>query len=352
MSALKYNWTIVFCLLLFIVPPVFLAYISDPVVGDLTRLGYLSENDYGWNTPQIRYRNSHFDTTRSADGYDIAILGDSFALDRNRSWVNTVALATGLRITVQHHDAINLFQMADVHWDNPPQLYIFETTERRLFDRTRLCSGKESPHKRNTMGLEAIMFWPNDPLTDIIPESRARTISLTNVSLGYYIKKVYSKYAEPHSEKQVLVEELESHDLFTNVKSNFLLYYNGENNKRRWPRDAIKQINCGAAKLNRFAKDVLRAHFMLLVMPDKSSIYADHAINKTISSSRLHQLKESDDFLYVDLYEKLRALVRSGEVDVYLPNDTHISGRTHTFVGEVVVNHLVDAEVLKPRTHD
>ena len=105
-------------------------------------------------------------------------------------------------------------------------------------------------------------------------------------------------------------------------------------------------------QLNRFARDVLRANFLLLVMPDKSSIYAEYAIKKTISSSRLHQLKESGDFLYVDLYEKLRNLVRDGEVDVYLPNDTHVSGRTHKFIGEVVVDHLVDAEVLKPRTHN
>ena len=352
MSALKYNWMIGLCIALFVMPPVFLAYISDPIVGDLTRLGYFPENDYGWNAPQIRYRNSHFDNVRPTDGYDIVVLGDSFSLDPNRSWVNTVASTTGLRIAVQHHDAINIFQIAHDRWDDPPQLYIFETAERRLFERMSLCHGKESRQKRGTTPLEVIMFDPNDPSINIVPELRPHAVDLTNFPLGYYIKKVYSKYAEPHGENQVLVEELKPHDLFTSVKSNFLLYYINENKKRRWPHDAVEQIKCGAAKLNRFARDVLRANFLLLVMPDKSSIYAEYAINRTISSSRLHHLKESGDFLYVDLYEKLRNRVRDGEVDVYLPNDSHVSGRTHKFIGEVVVDHLVDAGVLKPGTHD
>ena len=344
-NVMLHNCLLVMVIIGFILPALYLALTANPIVGDLTRMGYLPEEQFGWHKPQIKYETPHFSVIFPGKKYDIIVLGDSFSLDQQRSWVNTLASLTGLSIGVSHHRNLKLFDLVNADEIGRPGLIIFETAERRLLDRTQLCDQPFVVHDigANIAGLSARHASLKSPTTTI--EYRPVTVDFLNIPLGYYVKKVFSPYLDPHLQKRVQLVTLKN-TYFSNSRSKELLYYSADNKKKQWPATAPQEIQCGVAEMRRFAADVLKANFLLMVMPDKSSIYGSYAVREGVSSSRLNGLFEESDALYVDLYAELKRLVQQGTVDVYLPNDTHISGRTQKHVGSLVVEYLMRNGIL------
>ena len=341
-----HNYLLVMVIIGFVLPALVLALTANPIVGDLTRQGYLSEERFGWHEPQIRYEKPHFSDILPQKQYDIIVIGDSFSLDQKRSWVNTLASLTGLSVGVSHHRNLKLFDLGDADVIGRPGLIIFETAERRLLDRTQLCDQPfvVQEFHANIAGVEVRQAPPTSLTTTI--ENRPVTVDFLNIPLGYYVKKVFSPYLDPDLKERVRLVTLKTNTYFSNTRSKELLYYSADDKKTQWPTTAAQEIQCGVAKMRRFAADILKANFLLIVMPDKSSIYGSYAIREGVSSSRLNGLFDESNALYVDLYAELRRLVQQGTVDVYLPNDTHISGRTQKRVGSLVVEYLMDNGVL------
>ncbi|MBH75347.1 MAG: hypothetical protein CL896_06125 [Dehalococcoidia bacterium] len=338
-NIMLHNCLLAMVIIGFILPALTLALTANPIVGDLTRLGYLPEEEFGWHKPQVRYEKSHFSKIFPKRQYDIIVLGDSFSLDEKRSWVNTLVSQTGLSVGVSHHRNLNLFDLGNADEIGNPRLIIFETAERRLLDRTQLCEQPLVVHNSaaHIAGI-SIKQVLKSPATTI--EYRPVKVDFLNIPLGYYVKKMFSPYLDPNLQERVQLVTLKS-NYFSNSRSKELLYYSADNKKKQWPATAPQEIQCGVATMRRFSADVLKANFLLMVMPDKSSIYGNYAVRKGISSSRLEGLFDESDVLYVDLYAELKRLVQQGTVDVYLPNDTHISGRTQKHVGNLVVKYLM-----------
>ena len=74
----------------------------QPLSGDLTRLGYLSENYYGWNAPQPV--QTLFQTPMQSP--EILVIGDSFSA--SNTWQSSLKELSGLgSVTVHWQDFLN-----------------------------------------------------------------------------------------------------------------------------------------------------------------------------------------------------------------------------------------------------
>ncbi len=59
-NVMLHNCLLVMVIIRFILPALVLALTANPIVGDLTRMSYLSEEQFGWHKPQIRYETPTF----------------------------------------------------------------------------------------------------------------------------------------------------------------------------------------------------------------------------------------------------------------------------------------------------
>src|SRR3569833_1657581 len=74
----------------------------EPLTGDLTRIGYYAEKDFGWNAPQPVFQNAA--NGKAITFLDILVIGDSYSKDN--VWQSVFAANT--------HQQIQSFETAHV----------------------------------------------------------------------------------------------------------------------------------------------------------------------------------------------------------------------------------------------
>src|SRR3954453_22419726 len=75
----------------------------EPLTGDLTRIGWFSENEFGWRGEQQRFAPPLAPAATLDGSYDIVAVGDSFTAEEYNpgiTWPHFLARDTGLRIGV------------------------------------------------------------------------------------------------------------------------------------------------------------------------------------------------------------------------------------------------------------
>src|SRR3954449_10381457 len=74
----------------------------EPLSGDLTRIGWYAENDYGWTEPKLRFEPPPAEEGRLDGEYDALAVGDSFTASHTTgvAWPNFFAHDTGLRTAI------------------------------------------------------------------------------------------------------------------------------------------------------------------------------------------------------------------------------------------------------------
>jgi hypothetical protein len=127
-----------------------LMFYMDPVVGNLTRMGGLLENDYGWNVPQEAFPEPLFDVitrVEDLDGYyDVVVVGDSFSQNTQSGWQNFFVDATDLTLATLHVARISMDDLlsSEAFRVHPPRLFVYESIERNLLSRHRTCPDDET----------------------------------------------------------------------------------------------------------------------------------------------------------------------------------------------------------------
>jgi hypothetical protein len=116
-----------------------------------------------------------------------------------------------------------------------------------------------------------------------------------------------------------------SNKLFSNKKSKRLLYLLSDDTKKEWSNEEVVDGAKNLKKIqDRLEKQGL--HFIVIVVPDKSSVYRKYMANKL------------DKYEFPDIFEGLNIAgvnnvnlltffknVSDEIVDLYLPNDNHLS---------------------------
>jgi hypothetical protein len=330
-SSLTYLKWFAFPVLAFLAAAIPLNLYFEPIAGDLTRIGRWAERDYGWNRQQpsvtVQANGS------SVRGPQVLVLGDSFS--HPNIWQSLLAESRHLEILSFQYEDVGcvdnwLQWVKEKHYPSANTIVI-ETVERSfiaLFKFRNSC-GKLLP-KSFEMAEKTV--------TPVRPQ-RGLTLDATYLlptavnSLHVAIMKV----GRVTSGETVNVP-LVTNTLFSNRRSDRLLYYSDDDLKLGWSES---DIAAAIKNLKRIQADLEARGFRLvvIVVPDKSSVYrpfmADKADNRGFPDIfRQLQVARVNN---VDLLGFFREEA-SETVDLYLPNDTHLSTQGYKLMAAKVAD--------------
>ena len=318
----------------------------QPLVGDLTRLSGTSESKYGWNQAQEAYREPHnFLATHSLEDYDkhfdIVVAGDSFSFLSNTSWVNTLVERTGMSAIVLHVTHVPLTDLLShsVFQNSPPKHFIFESVNRRLYDRLEVLEVPDKPLAASAKPSE-IKPVPLEKL------ELSRQLSFQNIedrlAQAVHLLNVRWKCFFDDSECKVAFFDMKSDAprLFSSEADNeFALLRRAYGSRAKWDRrspKALQQLN----ELVDYFDAAPDTNFMLLIYPDRLAVYADYIdAPKPKNTQLIPEIAKVMDIPRLDI--AFQELVDDGVLDVFLPNDSHTGGYANNVAGQVAVDFLL-----------
>ncbi len=318
----------------------FLGLFLQPLTGDLTRIGNYSENDFGWNArqPQIAVKGSYHEKTP-----DVIVLGDSFSA--GNIWQSVVMEKRGGHILTFPWKNPNTLEswVASLKRSYPTVRYlVIETVEREFIPRFN-TSQDVTGNQRAT------------PV--IIAPCKTATIRDTNLFHPMH-DPVYAIQATINSLKKIdktsrsgstMITPLKRKGLFSNRKSDLLIYFTDDDRKKSWKYDEIKRAVASIRRLGDLCERSGIA-LIMVVVPDKSTAYRQFFKSPQFSCPPPDVWDELDrqGVAQVNLRKVLVSAVGATQ-DLYYPNDTHLGARGFMVMGEAISNRLHDRESLSKK---
>jgi hypothetical protein len=316
-----------------------------PVQGDLTRVGGFTENAYGWTATHKRFAPALV-ATRYDRPFDIVVLGDSYSVnpggqtDHGAYWTNFLAQQTGLSVVALslHNVSVSDLLNHPVFQRTPPRAVILEIVERYLVRNLVIEERWMGP------GIAGCPVPAPAPAVHLSQPLSATPVAWQRAdAFGFHFdqavdviwKSAWRAFGTDRTRARSL--DLTNPSLFSSAASNRLLVYHDEVRTRPW---TVAETDAALCRL-RAIQDRVHANgrtaFLFAPAPDKLSVYSDYVADARFRDlSRLGPFYADARVNHVNLREPLRAGVRCGLVDVYLPNDTHWGTPGHELVaGEV-----------------
>jgi hypothetical protein len=296
----------------------------EPVSGDLARLGFRAENEYGWRGQQAVFEPALARPGELDGQYDVVVAGDSFSRPvpgeswEGRYWTDHLAAKTGLSVGVFRHEATPLDAVLDSPAARAARLVVVEVVERQLravLDVPGPCAPPPAPM---ALGLPVARPPP--------PRMRRRQVAGLPAGPDYlfaFVRADLQRRLTGGDGTKVRQLRLDPPGPFTSRRPDRLLVYRADYYRRQWDGGTWEQIGCRAAAVQ--ARVTRRgAGFLLLVVPDKTTAYASllAPADRTIEAvPRLLRAMPGLAVVRVDL--AVQAAIAAGVEDVYLPDDTH-----------------------------
>lgn len=315
----------------------------EPLDGELTRLGGYSERDFGANSLQKTIgKDVHLDD-RYDKYYDVVVVGDSFS--RSGLWQSFFRNETGLSITTLDLSTTSLddFVTNSLFRRSPPRIMVVEIGERLLLRKFRpqhtSCSqtvpSTRINHEKLVFGRQHISFQD---------KVRRRTVKLEDINLKYallFIQRSLVRYLLKNDFTEVKRYQLSRSDLFSNSKNDQILIFKEDLIKATWTTEEIRAAACGIKKLQDRVQENNKTLFVLMLLPDKSTAYADYIMDPQLHKfPRSHPLLAEQSVNLPRIDTLLESAIKAGEIDVYLPNDTHFGTRGYELVALSLVRFL------------
>jgi len=314
-----------------------------PFYGDLTRIGAHLEEDFGWREPQLELPAPHYASAAAYVGHaDVVILGDSFSAPGDpHNWIAHLANATGLSIVRLN---IDLFDIDDVveteaFRATPPRFVIYQSAERALHDRvgeraTRCEPGPDptpDPLVLRPLGIRPIAVPPptQPSFGDYaLPFFMARR-SLPRLLMGF-------------DDPLTRLRQLRRDAPFSSRVRNRLLFFDWDASvKLTWPGDAAERIACGLLHRQRLTQANGQTLFIALSTPDKLTAYFDLLEDRSgLPVSHLGEVCATPGLHVARADLALAQAISAGEVDVYLPNDTHWGSTGHQIAARELIREM------------
>jgi hypothetical protein len=303
----------------------------EPVVGDLTRLGGYSENDFGWEGTQKVFKPALAKAASLAEHYDIVVVGDSFSARTTKDrqtpnggfWTDFLAERTGLTVGVFDLDKTSLEQVLGGHGyiSSPPKLLVYQSVERaldtRFAEKNTHCSPTPASDKHllpRPLGLAA----------DSVARDKARTLNEARLNQTIdRVKKSLRRSLLHDDGGPVLRTPLSRAGMFSNTKSSEVLLLADDLRKKQWSSKQIDAMRCAMLRHKATVEANGSTKFVALIAPDKSTVYADYLPTGLVRAYLCAALSGDGATHVLCVDDILRAAVASGIKDVYLPNDTH-----------------------------
>jgi len=323
-----------------------LAWILEPADGDLARVGGYPEKDFHWKSPQMVFPENLFTITRDLADYnryyDVVVLGDSFSCDqesRRFGWQNFFLAQTGLSMIVfdtrrywpQEILALPAFK------DSPPKLFIFESVERYLHERTAYLAKVPAPSSGARRPAPPV---PRRPLPELPEEPPSTRPSLDPDHALTHLNSLSLRVLGINT--QVVKARLKTGSLFSSPRSDELLIYFDEYSKNLLSEPDFQDIRAGLEAFRDRVESNGVTRFVVVIAPDKSSLYARWLEDADMATVNLVAEAAKDPSLPVLRTDRILAEAMNSP-DVYLPSDSHWSSRSHRLVAEGLLD-LLDSQ--------
>jgi hypothetical protein len=337
-----------------------LAFYLEPLAGDLTRLGWLPEHLYG-NTleeqvvPEVRYDKDRYDRY-----YHAVVIGDSFShggRDREanlRVWQNQFQLRTGLSLVTFHADHKDWRELiaSPVFRAAPPKLFIYEVVERNLLARLgspavddAACRRPARPQPAGrpfAIAAAGPEQWQSIPLTRPQPSLAGQQLAYGRDFAGQKLKQALGLFDSP-----VLDLPL-TRPLFSSRRPQRLLAIDHDLRKRQWSAAELQTMACNLRQMQSAVEKNGKTRFIAMLIPDKSSAYAEFIAQPGFADLSVIDRFDSGKARLFRADRPLRAAIRQGQLDVYAPNNTHLSAQGYRIVADALVAYLLDAGIAFP----
>lgn len=327
----KYVFNVCLVALIIIFPIAVFSWWTEPIHGDLTRIGKWTERDFGPNaTPQTIQVMETGENTKNADAF---VLGDSFS--EKNLWQSVLQKKNQISIQSFHYDRNCLTNWIDAAIADKSSKFIFiETVERNLIVR---FSHMPKCRKTNTTPLEIQSgladnkrsFWP---LTTDISYLGSTAF---NIALSFAKKENYSKRF-----MTVNLSLKKDCALLSNNRNDKLLYYADDDLKESWTDKDIKDSISNILEIQR-AVEKSGKKFIFIIAPDKSTAYKKCMLtNETITDTKnINDTLISASINTPNMARKFQGKVNS-IMDLYDPNNTHWSQAGYILAGETISRFL------------
>lgn len=324
----------------------------QPLSGDLTRVGAYAENDFGWNDPQLEFRQALFARGAYDHHYDVVVLGDSFSLRAPQlAWQNYLVAAKGWSVITLDINETSLAQVLEnpVFQKSPPRIFILETVERELPRRIRNeqpCDARALPdsHAASASPLPKAVTIHERELQGLAKPVERDTAS-RDIKLGYVrdylwrsLQRALFGKARVDAETVALVRNAP----FSSSTKDAMLVYKKDFRKAKWWREmGVPQMSCRIDRMRKQVEANGHTRFVLMVAPDKLTAYADFLRDKGLRNlSSLSELSRTLPDVMPRLDSALISAIRKGEQDIYLPDDTHWGSSGYRIAAETLLSFL------------
>jgi hypothetical protein len=325
----------------------------EPLSGDLTRIGWYSENEFGWTKPEQRF-DPPLALPGALDGsYDIIALGDSFTVDEathsaGTTWPHELAHDTGLRIGIFDSGtlAIDRLLASPAYREHPPAALVYETVERSLVPRHGGGTAAEGCAAALPTPRAGAKIVPLDGAP--VPLLRQTRRDWADWPASYaidYLLQNSLRFLRGRETTSAVRLAMNEGGLFSSRSERGLLVYGEDFNKIGWRLADWDAAACDLLRLQDRIQANGRTAFLVMIVPDKLSVYAPFLPYRDFDGiSHLDRLAETPGLNLVRLGA---AFDPRRTVDLYLPDDTHWSPLTHALAGIAVRDALIERGVLQ-----
>ena len=333
----------------------------QPLDGDLTRTGSFSQRHYGWNSTQLVYGTLRHSLGPYDRPFDVVVYGDSFAVAMpSHQWQNRLAEATGQSVITLNVYTEPLASVLGnpVFVATPPKAFVLTLAERHFpeqLSKLSDCDAGATPlPQRPPAGSMVTPPSTLPPVTGRVESQRQTHWSdLREVRIGYAAKTVFHSLLRAVSSRErtkVVRVALTRDNLFSSLDSARTLVYRGDVDKvAQWQAEGLDGLACRVETLRRKIEANGVTRFVLLVAPDKLSAYEPYlATDDHRGLSRLAELGERLPGTMPRVDSAIAAIIAEGQIDVYLPNNTHWGYAGHLAAGEAVARFIASAIAARP----
>lgn len=321
----------------------------EPVRHDLTRLGGYTERDFGWNSPQLAFKPPIVPISVPGQAYDVVVIGDSFSTSMfiapgaprtdDGFWTDIFAQRTGLTVGAFHRDLLSAedYLASAVFHAAPPRLLIIEIVEREL-DEIRSAGARcPAPSSGRAFHLDSV------PLNRTpVPHGRDTSAPFNAVRIDTAIDvlaKHTVRWLTGSDWTDVLQLPLSRHDLFSNRRSDRLLIYKQDRRKARISSVQEFELGCYLRTLQSNAEANGYTSFLLMIVPDKSTAYADYTQAPALPNM-VERLARDPALRALRLDIVIKCAVALGQKDIYLPDDTHWGWAGKQIAADALIQHF------------
>jgi hypothetical protein len=317
----------------------------EPLWGDLTRIGWRTENDYGWTEPKLHFEPLAAEIGRLDQHYDVVAIGDSFTGESpwhpGTTWPHFLAHDTGLKVGIfdSDDDLIGQLLASPGFQADPPAVVIYEIVERNFVPGHPSAPGEACPTVQDSPR-PMLSFQPDGrpPLPDMRPRTRPWYELPVSYGLAYLEQTLRRAIVGQETTNSVAIGLIRG-GLFSSRRDRSLLVYGEDFNKASWPEQRWRDAACSLLRLQQRVQANGRTLFLAMVAPDKLTAYGPFLQDESFQNlSRLDLLA---DYPALHLVRFDRQIFDPADhVDLYLPDDTHWST-----IGHALAAGLVEAKL-------